>query len=88
MFFYTKINKIVWKFLVNYYIYEEDDIIRELVPLKKACKEIGVSYKTLYSWAVNNTISYTKIGSRYYLSQEQLNALVFVYSKDLTQATK
>ena len=56
--------------------------------MKKACKEIGVSYKTLYSWVVNNIISYTKIGSRYYLSQEQLNALVFVYSKDLTQSTK
>lgn len=81
MLFYTKVNKIVWKFLVNYYIYEEDDIIRELVPLKKACKEIGVSYKTLYSWVVNNTISYTKIGSRYYLSPEQLNALVGVLTK-------
>ena len=56
--------------------------------MKEACKEIGVSYKTLYSWVVNNTISYTKIGSRYYLSKEQLNALTFVCSKDLTQATK
>ena len=54
----------------------------ELIPLKKACKIIGVSYKTLYSWVSNNEVSYTKVGNRYYLSQEQLNALVFVFNKN------
>lgn len=84
----TKILKNILYFLYFYYIYEEVDIIKDLIPIKKACKQIGISYKTLYNWVNNNIISYTKIGSRYYLSQEQLNALVFVYSKDLTQATK
>lgn len=60
----------------------------ELMPLKEACKLVGVSYKTLYSWVKKNKVSYTKVGNRYYLSQEQLEALVFVYSKDLTQATR
>ena len=54
----------------------------ELIPLKKACKLIGISYKTLYSWVSNNEVSYTKVGNRYYLSQEQLNALVFVFNKN------
>ena len=54
----------------------------ELISLKKACKEIGVSYKTLYGWVSNNEVSYTKVGNRYYLSQEQLNALVFVFNKN------
>ena len=62
--------------------------IKDLIPLKVACKKLGISYKTLYSWVKNNEVSYTLIGNRYYLSSEQLNALVFVYSKDLTQATK
>ena len=62
--------------------------IKDLIPLKKACKLIGVSYKTLYSWVSNNEVSYTLIGNRYYLSSEQLNSLVFVYTKDYTQATK
>ena len=62
--------------------------IKDLIPLKEACKLIGVSYKTLYSWVSNNEISYTKIGTRYYLSQGQLKALVFVDSKDLTHATE
>ena len=56
--------------------------------MKEACKLVGMSYKTLYGWVSNNEISYTKIGNRYYLTSEQLNSLVFVYSKDLTQATK
>lgn len=60
----------------------------ELISLKKACKEIGVSYKTLYGWVSNNEVSYTKVGNRYYFTQEQLNALVFVFTKDYTQATK
>lgn len=60
----------------------------ELIPLKEACKIIGVSYKTLYSWVSNNEVSYTKVGKKYYLSQEQLEALVFVFTKDLTQATE
>ena len=54
----------------------------ELIPLKEACKLVGVSYKTLYSWVSNNEVSYTKVGNRYYLSQEQLNALVFVFNKN------
>lgn len=60
----------------------------ELMPLKEACKLVGVSYKTLYSWVKKNKVSYTRVGNRFYLSQEQLEALVFVYSKDLTQATR
>lgn len=60
----------------------------ELIPLNKACKIIGISYKTLYSWVSNNEVSYTKIGNRYYFTQEQLNSLVFVFTKDLTQTTK
>ena len=88
MFFFLYKNTQNCSFFLSYYYIYGGDIIRDLIPLKSACKEIGVSYKTLYSWVVNNIISYTKIGSRYYLSQEQLNALVFVYSKDLTQATK
>ncbi len=54
----------------------------ELIPLKKAWELIKVSYKTLYILVSNNEISYTKIGNRYYLTQEQLNAIVIVYSKD------
>lgn len=55
--------------------------MKDLYTLKEACKLVGISYKTLYSWVSNNQISYTKIGNRYYLSQEQINALVFVYNK-------
>ena len=55
--------------------------IKDLIPLKKACKLVGVSYKTLYSWVSNNEVSYTKVGNRYYLSQEQIKALVFVFNK-------
>ena len=62
--------------------------IKDLIPLKKACELIDVSYKTLYSWVSNNEVSYTKIGKRYYMTQEQLNALVFVFTKDYTQASK
>ena len=46
------------------------------MPLKEACKQLNISYKTLYSWVKNNNVSYTKIGNRYYMTQEQLNALV------------
>ena len=63
-------------------------IIKDLIPLKEACRELNISYKTLYSWVSNNEISYTKIGNRYYLTREQLNALVFVFTKDYTQASK
>ena len=62
-------------------MYEEVDSIKDLISLKEACKLIGVSYKTLYSWVRNNEVSYTKIGNRYYMTQEQLDALVFVFSK-------
>ena len=69
-------------------MYEEVDSIRDLISLKEACKLIGVSYKTLYGWVNNNEVSYTKIGKRYYMTQEQLNALVFVFTKDYTEAAK
>ena len=69
-------------------MYEEVDCIKDLISLKEACKLIGVSYKTLYGWVNNNEVSYTKIGNRYYMTQEQLNALVFVFTKDYTEATK
>lgn len=82
LFFIQKYTKIRESSICFYYIYEEVDIIRDLIPLKSACKEIGVSYKTLYSWVSNNEVSYTKVGNRYYLSQEQLNALVFVFNKN------
>lgn len=62
--------------------------IKELIPLKMVSKELGISYKTLYSWVSNNEVSYTKVGNRYYLSQEQLNALVFVFTKGYTQFSK
>ena len=69
-------------------MYEEVDSIKDLISLKEDCKLIGVSYKTLYGWVNNNEVSYTKIGNRYYMTQEQLNALVFVFTKDYTEATK
>ncbi len=69
-------------------MYEEVDNIKDLISLKEACKLIGVSYKTLYGWVSNNEVSYTKIGNRYYMTQEQLNALVFVFTKDYTEVTK
>ena len=69
-------------------MYEEVLSITDLISLKEACKLIGVSYKTLYGWVNNNEVSYTKIGNRYYMTQEQLNALVFVFTKDYTEATK
>lgn len=69
-------------------MYEEVDSIKDLISLKEACKLIGVSYKTLYGWVNNNEVSYTKIGNRYYMTQEQLNALIFVFTKDYTEATK
>ena len=62
-------------------MYEEVLRIKDLISLKEACKLIGVSYKTLYGWVRNNEVSYTKIGTRYYMTQEQLDALVFVFSK-------
>lgn len=62
-------------------MYEEVLSIKDLISLKEACKLIGVSYKTLYVWVSNNEVSYTKIGNRYYMTQEQLDALVFVFSK-------
>lgn len=62
-------------------MYEEVLRIKDLISLKEACKLIGVSYKTLYGWVRNNEVSYTKIGNRYYMTQEQLDALVFVFSK-------
>ena len=40
--------------------------IKDLIPLKVASKELGISYKTLYSWVKNNEVSYTKVGNRYY----------------------
>ena len=67
---------------INYYIYEEVDIIKDLITLKQASEIIGISYKTLYSWVTNKEVSYTKIGKRYYMTQEQLNALVFSYDKN------
>lgn len=69
-------------------MYEEVDKIKDLISLKEACKLIGVSYKTLYGWVNNNEVSYTKIGNRYYMTQEQLNALVFVFTKDYTEAAE
>ena len=57
-------------------------VIKDLIPLKEACKQLNISYKTLYSWVKNNNVSYTKIGNRYYMTQEQLNALVFVFNKN------
>ena len=86
--FTQKYTKIVVYFPNTYYIYEEVFNIKDLIPLKKACSIIGVSYKTIYSWVSNNEVSYTKIGNRYYMTQEQLNALVFVFTKDYTQASK
>ena len=62
-------------------MFEEVLSIKDLISLKEACKLIGVSYKTLYGWVSNNEVSYTKIGKRYYMTQEQLDALVFVFSK-------
>lgn len=53
----------------------------ELIPLNKACKIIGVSYKTLYSWVTTNKIEYTKIGNRYYLSDSQVKACVLICPK-------
>lgn len=53
-----------------------------LIPIKEASKMLGISYKTIYEWLNNGKISYTKIGGRYYLTQEQLNALVLIYNKD------
>ena len=82
MLFLTKIHKIREKSLLCYYSIEEVDSIKDLISLKDACKIIGVSYKTLYSWVSNNEVSYTKIGKRYYMTQEQLNALVFSYDKN------
>lgn len=53
----------------------------ELIPLNQVCKKIGVSYKTLYGWVSTNAVSYTKIGGRYYFTQEQMDALVLVFNK-------
>ena len=55
--------------------------IKDLIPLKVASKELGISYKTLYSWVKNNEVSYTKVGNRYYMTSEQMNSLVFVFTK-------
>lgn len=83
MFFVTqKYTKVVFYSLLFYYVSKEVDNIKDLIPLKKVCKVIGVSYKTLYSWVTNNEVSYTKIGNRYYMTQEQINALVFIYNKN------
>ena len=57
-------------------------VIKDLIPLKEACKQLNISYKTLYSWVKNNNVSYTKIGNSYYMTLEQLNALVFVFNKN------
>ena len=81
-------HKIVRKFLELYYIYEEVLDIKNLIPLKVASKELGISYKTLYSWVKNNDVSYTKVGNRFYMTSEQLNSLIFVFTKDYTQASK
>ena len=80
--FLTKLHGIRKKSLVCYYYIEEVDIIKDLVTLKQASEIIGISYKTLHSWVSNNEVSYTKIGKRYYMTQEQLNALVFSYTKN------
>lgn len=87
-FFYTKIHKSGRKFYALYYIYEEVFNIKDLIPLKVASKKLGISYKTLYKWVKNNEVSYTKVGNRYYMTTEQLNSLVFVFTKDYTRATK
>lgn len=79
--FTQKYTKIVVSTSNCYYMYEEVLSIKDLISLKEACKLIGVSYKTLYGWVSNNEVSYTKIGNRYYMTQEQLDALVFVFSK-------
>lgn len=63
-------------------------VIKNLTPLKEVCKQLNISYKTLYSWVKNKNVSYTKIGNRYYMTQEQLNALVFIFTKNYTQASE
>ena len=60
----------------------------KLYSLNEASKMLPITHKTLYRWVCKNKISYTKIGDRYYLSQGQLNALVFVFTKDLTDTSK
>ena len=80
--FCTKIHKIIVCFPNRYYIYEEVFNIKDLIPLKVASKELGISYKTLYGWVKNNEVSYTKVGNRYYMTSEQMNSLVFVFNKN------
>lgn len=60
----------------------------DLIPIKKACTIIGVSYKTLYSWISNNKISYTRIGNRFYMTQEQIKKVIYTYTSDTTEAKK
>ena len=59
----------------------------ELIPIKKACTIIGVTYKTLYSWINKNKISYTRIGNRFYMTQEQIKDAIYIYTLDKTEAT-
>jgi len=58
----------------------------DLIPIKKACTIIGVSYKTLYSWINKNKIPYTRIGNRFYMTQEQIKKTI--YTSDTTEETK
>ena len=60
----------------------------DLIPIKKACTIIGVSYKPLYSWISNNKISYTRIGNRFYMTQEQIKKVIYTYTSDTTEAEK
>lgn len=53
----------------------------ELIPIKQACTILGVTYKTLYSWISSNKVPYTKIGDRYYMTQEQINKVIYVSDK-------
>lgn len=60
----------------------------KLYSLKQVSEMIPITHKTLYKWVCENKISYTKIGTRYFLSQGQLNALICIFTKDLTDTSR
>ena len=47
-----------------------------LLGLKDAARSLGISYSTLYNLVRKGEVEYTKVGSRYFMSRESIDAFI------------
>lgn len=47
-----------------------------LLGLKEAARSLGISYSTLYSLVRRGEVEHTKVGSRYFMSRESIEAFI------------